>query len=177
MSQSVRPNTGQIQTKTSTTLPLEYFDSPDMELVPPAQRLAAGGGSSAGFSRFYDAQGAFTWAPCTVVQYDEKQDMYQVAWDGSGRRKWVKRLNLFFADESRSAFRLRLHTARARREETEREARFHEYVRQQPFRSPDVIDQRFARGIMRRSGRAASTPALAGAAEGKRHAIARRSTH
>lgn len=46
---SVRPTTGQIQTKTSTTLPLEFFDSPDMELEPPAQRMA-GLSSSVTFS-------------------------------------------------------------------------------------------------------------------------------
>lgn len=36
---AVRPRTGQIQTKSTTTLPLEFFDSPDMEIVTPEQRL------------------------------------------------------------------------------------------------------------------------------------------
>ncbi len=49
----------------------------DMELVPPEVRLsppAAREGEPPppvlGFSRFYSATGAFTWAPCSVLQYD-----------------------------------------------------------------------------------------------------------
>ena len=70
---AVRPQTGHIQTKSSTTLPLEYFDSPDMELVPPEERLAAKDPEQQGvlgFSRFFTAQGTFTWAPCWVLAYD-----------------------------------------------------------------------------------------------------------
>lgn len=78
MSVTVRPRTGQIQTKSTTTLPLEFFDSPEMELVPPEQRLATataamedqGQPGPLGYSRFYDAHGGFRWAPCFVLQYD-----------------------------------------------------------------------------------------------------------
>ncbi len=79
-------------------------------------------------------QGSFTWAPCTVHQYDRSRDMWHITWQSSGKAKWVKRLNLFFADESRIGFRFRLRQARRRKEEIEREARFHEYVTQQPFK-------------------------------------------
>jgi hypothetical protein len=37
---TVRPTTGHVQTKTSTVLPLEFYDSPEMELVPPERKLA-----------------------------------------------------------------------------------------------------------------------------------------
>lgn len=70
----VRPKSAQIRSKTATTLPLEFFDSPEMEQCDVDQRLfeaqAAGKPGLAGFSRFYDPQGAFSWAPCTVLQYD-----------------------------------------------------------------------------------------------------------
>ncbi len=43
--------------------------------------------------------------------------MYDVQWLQTGRRKWVKRLNLFFHGESRPGFRFRLRQARRRKEE------------------------------------------------------------
>ncbi len=49
----------------------------------------------------------------------------------------------------------------------EREARFHEYVSQQPFRSRDVLDARFGKRITRRLGRAVP-PALQGVVTGAR---------
>jgi hypothetical protein len=132
--ESVRPRSGQIQTKTPTTLPLEYFDSPDMEIIPLSARLeasAAAGVPLRAYSRFYSAQGAFTWAPCNVLEYDEAQEAYRIVWESTGRSKWVKRLNLFFEDEARPAFRYRLQQARRRQAQVEREARFHEYVKAQ----------------------------------------------
>lgn len=36
---TVRPSSGYMQTKSSTVLPLEYYDSPDMEIVPPEEKL------------------------------------------------------------------------------------------------------------------------------------------
>ncbi len=91
----LRPRTGQLPVRTNTSMPLEYFDSPEMELVPPEERLAAGMAAAAeteagqagangngagqgaeaakgvlGYSRYFDAAGTFTWAPCYVQQYD-----------------------------------------------------------------------------------------------------------
>ncbi len=67
----LRPRTGQLPTRTTTTMPLEYFDSPEMELTPPEERLAAGGGAGVpAFSRYFDSAGSFTWAPCTATEYD-----------------------------------------------------------------------------------------------------------
>lgn len=43
--------------------------------------------------------------------------MYQVQWASTGKAKWVKRLNLFFENESRTGFRFRLRQARRRRDE------------------------------------------------------------
>jgi hypothetical protein len=39
--------------------------------------------------------------------------LLQIQWDATERTKWVKRLNLFFADESRVGFRFRLRQVRA----------------------------------------------------------------
>jgi hypothetical protein len=70
----VRPKTAQIRSRTATSMPLEYFDSPEMEQGDLQQRLfeaqAAGAAGLQALSRFYDPQGAFIWAPCIVLQYD-----------------------------------------------------------------------------------------------------------
>jgi hypothetical protein len=46
----------------------------DMELVTPEERLAPLQGPDPqpvlGYSRFYSAAGTFTWAPCSVLEYD-----------------------------------------------------------------------------------------------------------
>jgi hypothetical protein len=72
--QRVRPKTAQIRSRTATSMPLEFFDSPDMERCDFEQRLfevqAAGAAGLQALSRFYDPQGAFTWAACVVLQYD-----------------------------------------------------------------------------------------------------------
>ncbi len=73
-----------------------------------------------GFSRFYNNQGIFSWAPCTVREYDRERDMYLITWHSTGKPKWVKRLNLFFENESRIGFRFRLRQARRRKEEVRR---------------------------------------------------------
>ena len=44
--------------------------------------------------------------------------MYEIQWVAAPRRlKWVKRLNLFFEDESKLGFRFRLRQARRRKEQ------------------------------------------------------------
>ncbi len=78
---SMRPKTAEIPTKVSTSLPLEYFDSPAMEAVQPQDRLdsvkaeaEAAGSQQPGAparSRFYDLAGAFTWAACWALEYDQ----------------------------------------------------------------------------------------------------------
>jgi hypothetical protein len=71
---SIRPKTAQIRSRTATSLPLEHFDSPEMERVDIQQRLqdasAQGRPGLPALSRFYSPDGAFSWQPCTVLQYD-----------------------------------------------------------------------------------------------------------
>jgi hypothetical protein len=71
--QTIRPITGQVAVKAPTAFPLEYFDNPELELVPPRQRLAEAppGAGLQAVSRFYDTQGSFSWAPCTVLRCSE----------------------------------------------------------------------------------------------------------
>lgn len=70
----MRPKTAQIRSRTATSMPLEYFDSPEMEQGDLQQRLfeaqAAGHVGLPALSRFYDPQGTFTWAACNVLQCD-----------------------------------------------------------------------------------------------------------
>jgi hypothetical protein len=64
----------QFPTKTDAALPLEFFDSPEMDAADRPKLLSAAlAGGAAGLparSRFYDPSGAFGWAACTAVEYD-----------------------------------------------------------------------------------------------------------
>ncbi len=94
---------------------------------------------------------------------NREKDSYEIQWLNSPKTKWVKRLNLFFEDESRLGFRFRLRQARRRKEQIEREARYHDYVHKQPFRNIDVLDDRFRRRVTQRCGNdaAARMPSVA----------------
>ena len=49
-----------------------------------------------------------------------EKDVYEIQWTASPKKKWVKRLNLFFEDESKLGFRFRLRQARRRKEQVRR---------------------------------------------------------
>lgn len=78
---SVRPKTAQIRSHVATSLPLELFDSPEMEGVDVNARLqdAAAAAAAAGvqgsdlpaLSRFFGPDGSFSWQPCTVLSFDK----------------------------------------------------------------------------------------------------------
>lgn len=59
--------------KHNRALPLELFDNPETEVVPPEDRIkgrADGQPGALARSRFYDSRGDFAWAPCYVIAYD-----------------------------------------------------------------------------------------------------------
>ena len=59
--------------KHNKALPLELFDNPETEVVPPEDRVKARSSDQSGAlarSRFYDSRGNFAWAPCFVIAYD-----------------------------------------------------------------------------------------------------------
>ena len=59
--------------KHNRALPLELFDNPETEVVPPEDRISNRASDQPGASarsRFYDSKGAFAWAPCFVIAYD-----------------------------------------------------------------------------------------------------------
>lgn len=92
-------------------------------------------------------QGSFSWQPCTVLDFDTATERFVVHWGRGGeqgQQKQVSRLNLLFAHESRSAFRLRLQQARARRAEAEAAIDFERYVASQP-----VLDQPLNGNVLR----------------------------
>ena len=54
-------------------LPLELFDNPETEVVPPEDRInnrPHGYPGAVARSRFYNSRGEFAWAPCYVIAYD-----------------------------------------------------------------------------------------------------------
>ena len=59
--------------KHNRALPLELFDNPETEVVPPEDRIKGCPSIQPGAvarSRFYDSRGDFAWAPCFVIAYD-----------------------------------------------------------------------------------------------------------
>jgi len=59
--------------KHNKALPLELFDNPETEVVPPEDRINGrpiGQPGAPARSRFYDSKGEFAWAPCHVIAYD-----------------------------------------------------------------------------------------------------------
>lgn len=59
--------------KHNRALPLELFDNPETEVVPPEHRINTrpnGQPGASARSRFYDSRGEFAWAPCYVIAYD-----------------------------------------------------------------------------------------------------------
>ena len=59
--------------KQNKALPLELFDNPETEVVPPEDRIKGRPSDQPGAlarSRFYDSRGDFAWAACFVIAYD-----------------------------------------------------------------------------------------------------------
>lgn len=59
--------------KHNKALPLELFDNPETEVIPPEERIdsrPSGQPGALARSRFYDSRGQFAWAPCFVIAYD-----------------------------------------------------------------------------------------------------------
>ena len=57
----------------NAALPLELFDNPETEVIPPEKRISQTATDQPGVlarSRFYDSRGQFAWAPCYVLAYD-----------------------------------------------------------------------------------------------------------
>jgi hypothetical protein len=73
-SPSMRPKSAHMAPKTPTSMPLEYFDSPEMEQIDFEEELeaskAAGAPGLPAMSRFFTPQGDFSWAPCIALQQD-----------------------------------------------------------------------------------------------------------
>ncbi|KAL0050690.1 hypothetical protein WJX82_005287 [Trebouxia sp. C0006] len=141
--------------KHNKALPLELFDNPETEVVPPEDRIngrPSGQPGAPARSRFYDSKGEFAWAPCHVVAYDRPQERFQIQWQNSGKQKWVKRFNLLFEDESIDDFKSRIQAALRRRQEVERDARYKAYVDRQPWHNMDTLDEGFQRRVMHLAG-------------------------
>lgn len=72
-------------------LPVYYYDHQEYEIKTPEQWLA--NGPVKGRSPMYE-NGAYIWAPCNVLKYDNEKSKYLIEFLYSGKEKWVRRLNL-----------------------------------------------------------------------------------
>ena len=99
-------------------LPLELFDDLDYETRPPEEWSALGkdtGGTRAMTAWFNMASGQTEQRHVRVVSYDPTDCTYEVRFEKGGVGKRVKRLNLCFEAEDRSAFARRVAAAHAER--------------------------------------------------------------
>lgn len=121
-----RPSSRELPTKASEHLPLELFDNPEFEPIPPEQLILQEDGQpgAAARSRYFTQDGQFTWAPCSVMAYDAHDNLFTIRWAESGVEKRVKRLNVIFDSEDAARFELRVASARARAAEAEDALRF-----------------------------------------------------
>ena len=112
----IKPTPRELPTNSSERLPLELFDSPDFEPVPPEQLILRPDGTpgAGARSRFFLQSGEFTWRRCAVHGYDGASGLFTITWEGGGGSgKQVKRLNLIFDSDDPARFELRLHAALA----------------------------------------------------------------
>eukprot|EP00958_Prasinococcus_capsulatus_P016076 scaffold1766_cov401-Prasinococcus_capsulatus_cf.AAC.33 len=150
MSQDLSEEAGQRHRK-SVSLPLELFDDPEAETITPNDLLAReAGGTQDGvkaFSRHYSSTGHCQWAPCTLLSYDARNDLYLIQWKGNGTQKRVKRLNLVFECESQASFCSRVIAAHRRRAQAETAQHYHSFVMEQPFLNPMTLGSSFERRL------------------------------
>ena len=96
-------------------IPLEKFDDPALEVLTPTIQdwLKEHGGSTGvkAKSKYFDNDGTFCWASCTVTGYDPETSLFTIIWDRSGIKKKVRRFNLVFNDEDFAHFKKRIRLA------------------------------------------------------------------
>lgn len=69
--------------KHNKALPLELFDNPETEVIPPEERISNRPSDQPGAlarSRFYNSRGEFAWAPCFVIAYDRYRGLFVAVW-------------------------------------------------------------------------------------------------
>ena len=95
-------------------MPLEHFDSHEYDKRTPEEWVAMGAedGGTRALSKYFE-NGELVWAPCRVVAYDpvhvdqksgDTSEQYEIVWQATNNRKWVKRLNLRFEGEDAQLF-------------------------------------------------------------------------
>lgn len=117
-------------------LPLDLFDDcvdedplPDF-LVQQAKKAGLPGVPAC--SMFFTTSNEYTWQRCYVLEYDPVEMSYHIQWVSTGRRKFVKRLNLVFDQEDHQDFLDRRERAMRRRMVQESYTRLDMYVNQLP---------------------------------------------
>ena len=101
-------------------LPIEMYD-PMLNIEDAGQlfrELERAGKRVVGFSKWFFPDGSYEWKQCTVLNYLEDVDRFEIAWM-SGRTKTVSRLNLRFQDEDKKAFEMRIEEAKENRDKAE----------------------------------------------------------
>ena len=163
-------------------MPLELFDAQEMEPLDRAQwpliearRLAAAApGASVpapvtARSRFRGAQGQLSWLPCEVLRHDGASGRFELAWQSSGKTKWVSRLNLLFDDEDEPKFHARVAAAKRLRVAVEEATRCDLYARNEVG---DTLSD-WAELITPQRERASLRPRVPGASAGSQAGEAR----
>ena len=109
-------------------LPLEMFDDATYQEYPLEELLQ----EPYAFSRYQDLDGTSYWAKCTVVEYDEKNEIFTIEWDGTRKRKQVARFNLRFEKEDPDLYEKRIAEAKKSCARYETMLRFEARVAEMP---------------------------------------------
>jgi len=123
-------------------MPLEHFDSHEYDRRTPEEWVAMGAedGGTRALSKYFE-NGELVWAPCRVVTFDpvhvdqksgDTSEQYEIVWQATNNRKWVKRLNLRFEGEDAQMFDRRVCEAQQRKIDKEAQSRLVRYVDEVP---------------------------------------------
>lgn len=135
-------------------IPLEKFDDPALEVLEPSitEWLEANKGEDGlgvkARSKYYDNNGTFCWATCTVTAYDEETSLFTIVWDSSGIQKKVRRFNLVFKDEDLAHFKKRIRLAKELETELGSRTRIQTLIGSQEFENREMIDDNFEKMIL-----------------------------
>ncbi|EAY20056.1 Dynein heavy chain family protein [Trichomonas vaginalis G3] len=113
---------------TETFLPLEIFDDTTYEEYSIEELLK----HPEAFSKYQDLNGDIKWEKCKCIGYDPKEDVFEIEWDKTKKRKKVTRFNIRFAIESEEKFQIRLNEAQRLCHQHELQFRFDSRVKAMP---------------------------------------------
>ena len=116
-------------------LPLEVFDDTSFAEYSIDELLK----HPDAVSRFNDLESVSKWKKCTVIDYDEKTELFTIKWKDNDKTKKVPRFNIRFEIENENLFNKRLENAKKSCHRYELQFRLNNRIEQMPTDElPDI---------------------------------------